>query len=111
MRPVGAVVHMRQKTVNFRLVGWMVLGSVPMAFLGAYLLHLLGHAKEAQNKIEVVLGTALLIGAAAMVLRYVLDRRSGQTRAAGVHAIAPRPARTVIIGMVRAIVVWLTSVG
>ena len=29
-------------TVNFRLVGWMCAGSVPMAFLGAYLLHLLG---------------------------------------------------------------------
>src|ERR1700757_2322459 len=70
MRPIGAVVHMRQKTVNFRLVGWMVLGSVPMAFLGAYLLHLLSHAKEAQNKIEVALGTALLVGAGAVVLRY-----------------------------------------
>ncbi|HEX4564265.1 MAG TPA: sulfite exporter TauE/SafE family protein [Solirubrobacteraceae bacterium] len=111
MRPVGAVVHMRQKTVNFRLVGWMVLGSVPMAFLGAYLLHLLGHAKEAQNKIEVVLGTALLIGAAAMVLRYVLDRRGGQTRAGVVHDIAPKPVRTVIIGMVGGIVVGMTSVG
>ena len=40
MRPVGAAVHMSKRTVNLRLVGWMVLGSVPMAFLGAYLLHL-----------------------------------------------------------------------
>jgi uncharacterized membrane protein YfcA len=111
MRPLGAVVHMRRKTVNFRLVGWMVLGSVPMAFLGAYLLHLLGHAKEAQNKIEVALGIALLIGAAAMVLRYVLDRRGGQTRAAVVHDIAPRPVRTVVIGMIGGIVVGMTSVG
>ncbi len=42
MRPVGAAVHMRKGTVNYRLVGWLALGSVPMAFLGAYLLHLLG---------------------------------------------------------------------
>src|ERR1700693_3705511 len=42
MRPVGSVVHMRKGTVNYRLVGWMCLGSVPMAFLGSYLLHLLG---------------------------------------------------------------------
>src|SRR3974390_693964 len=41
MRPVGAVVHLGQGTVNLRLVGWMVVGSVPMAFLGTYLLHLL----------------------------------------------------------------------
>src|SRR5437879_13534639 len=48
MRPLGALVHLRRKTVNLHLVRWMVLGSVPMAFLGAYLLHLLGHAKSAQ---------------------------------------------------------------
>ena len=44
MRPVGAAVHLRKGTVNLRLVGWMVLGSVPMAFLGSYLLHLVGDA-------------------------------------------------------------------
>ena len=44
MRPVGAAVHLRKGTVNLKLVGWMVSGSVPMAFLGSYLLHLLTHA-------------------------------------------------------------------
>src|SRR5271165_3164781 len=44
MRPVGAAVHFRKGTVHRGLVGWMVLGSVPMAFLGAYLLHLMGNA-------------------------------------------------------------------
>src|ERR1700683_5290016 len=48
MRPFGAAVHMSKRTVNFRLVGWMVAGSVPMAFLGAYLLHLMGDAKTPQ---------------------------------------------------------------
>src|SRR5450631_2842289 len=76
MRPFGAAVHISKKTVNFRLVGWMVLGSVPMAFLGAYLLHLLGHAKTAEKTIQIVLGTALLLGAAAMLLRYAVDRRN-----------------------------------
>src|SRR5450756_2211348 len=45
MRPVGAVVHLRKGTVNLRLVAWMVLGSVPSAFLGAYVLRLMGHSK------------------------------------------------------------------
>ena len=31
MRPVGSLVHMRRGTVNYRLVGWMCAGSVPMA--------------------------------------------------------------------------------
>src|ERR1700680_1834090 len=84
MRPIGAAVHLRRGTVNKRLVGWMVLGSVPMAFFGAYLLHLMGNAKSAQHNIELALGIALLVGATAMVLRYVLDRRRGTRRTAGV---------------------------
>ncbi len=111
MRPVGAGVHLRKGTVNKKLVGWMVLGSVPMAFLGAYLLHLLGHAKQAQTNIETVLGAALLLGAAAMVLRYVLDRRGGESRSGLVHEIAVHPVRTVLIGMVGGVIVGMTSVG
>jgi uncharacterized membrane protein YfcA len=111
MRPIGATVHLRRGTVNLRLVGWMVLGSVPMAFFGAYLLHLLGHTEEAQQKIEILLGSALLLGAAAMVLRYALDRRAGSTRTARVHEILARPLPTVAIGMVGGVIVGMTSVG
>src|ERR1700730_10926294 len=111
MRPIGAAVHLRQKTVNLRLVGWMVLGSVPMAFFGAYLLHLMGNAKSAQQNIQVALGAALLVGASAMMLRYVLDRRAGHDRTGVVHEVVARPLRTVAIGMVGGIVVGITSVG
>ena len=111
MRPFGAGVHLRKGTVNRRLVGWMVLGSVPMAFLGAYILHLMGHAKTAQHNIQTALGAALLLGAAAMVLRYYLDRRTGEARTGVVHEVVPRPLRTIAIGMVGGIVVGMTSVG
>ena len=111
MRPIGAAVHFRRGTVNGRLVGWMVLGSVPMAFLGAYLLHLMGNSKSAQTNIDRVLGVALLVGASAMVLRYVLDRRSGQKRVGLVEHVDPRPLATVAIGMLGGVVVGLTSVG
>ena len=56
MRPFGAGVHLRAGTVNLKLVRWMVIGSVPAAFLGAYLLHVLGNSKSAQTHIETVLG-------------------------------------------------------
>jgi uncharacterized protein len=111
MRPIGAFVHLRQKTVNLRLVGWMVLGSVPMAFFGSWLLSQMGHAKTAQKNIELALGVALLVGASAMVLRYILDRRSGQDRTGVVHEITPRPLRTIAIGMIGGTVVGITSVG
>jgi uncharacterized membrane protein YfcA len=111
MRPIGAAVHLRQGTVNLRLVGWMMLGSVPMAFLGAYLLHVIGNAKAAENKVQIALGAALLVGAAAMILRYLLDRRAGHTREGVVHDISVRPLPTVAIGMIGGIIVGITSVG
>lgn len=111
MRPFGAGVHLRARTVNLKLVQWMVLGSVPAAFAGAYLLHLMGHAKAAQNNIEVALGAALLVGAAAMALRYVLDRSGGNGRDAIVHDLIARPLPTIAIGVVGGIIVGMTSVG
>jgi uncharacterized protein len=111
MRPVGAAVHMRKGTVSYRLVGWLALGSVPTAFLGTYLLHLLGRASAAPTRVEQALGAALLTGAAAMVIRYVLDRRSGQDRSAALRELVVRPLPTVTIGMVGGLIVGLTSVG
>jgi uncharacterized membrane protein YfcA len=111
MRPVGAAVHLRKGTVNLRLVGWMVVGSVPMAFVGAYLLHVLGGSSAQQQHVEVILGAALLVGAAAMVFRYILDRRSGNQRIGTVHKITVRPVPTILIGMIGGVIVGLTSVG
>ncbi len=111
MRPLGAAVHLRAGTVNRRLVGWMVLGSVPSAFLGAYLLHLMGHSTAAQHHIQTALGAALLAGAAAIVLRFILDRRSGQARAGLLSDVVARPLPTVAIGVIGGVVVGMTSVG
>jgi uncharacterized protein len=110
MRPVGAAVHLRRGTVNLRLVGWMTLGSVPMAFLGAWLLRQLGHTSSSQKNVEIVLGAALLAGAAAMVARAVMDRRSGP-RTARIAEVRVRPVPTVAIGMIGGLIVGLTSVG
>lgn len=110
MRPFGALVHLRKGTVNPRLVGWLALGSVPMAFAGAYLLHMLGGGQAAQRTVEVVLGSALLIGAGAMMLRYLFDWRGGNHRE-GAAVIAIRPLPTLAIGLIGGLVVGMTSVG
>ena len=111
MRPVGSLVHMRKGTVNYRLVGWMCAGSVPMAFLGAYLLHLVGGGEAQQQNVEIALGAALLAGTAAMLLRSWLDQRSGQARTQSVADVRVKPAATIAIGAVGGLVVGMTSVG
>jgi uncharacterized protein len=112
MRPFGALVHLRARTVNLKLVRWMVLGSVPAAFLGAYLLHTLGDTKSAQKNIEIALGVALIIGASAMALRLALDLRAGiNRRTASVKELGVRPLATVAIGIIGGLIVGMTSVG
>jgi uncharacterized membrane protein YfcA len=111
MRPFGAAVHFHRRTVNMRLVAWLAAGSVPAAFAGAYVLHLLGNTKAATHNVEIALGLALLLGAAAMALRYVLDRRSGHQRRGIVHDVAVRPVPTFAVGVLGGLVVGMTSVG
>src|SRR5947209_16493854 len=55
MRPIGAAVHLRAGTVNLKLVRWMVMGSVPAAILGAYVLKLMGNSSAAQKNVEIAL--------------------------------------------------------
>jgi hypothetical protein len=111
MRPLGAMVHFSKGTVNLRLVGFMSIGSVPMALVGSYVLHTLGDSTSAQSNVERILGVALLAGAAAMVLRFVLDRRDGNQRQGVVSGITVHPLRTILIGMIGGLVVGMTSVG
>jgi hypothetical protein len=111
MRPIGALVHLRKGTVNLKLVGWMVVGSVPSAFFGSFLLHEIGQSGGADINVERALGAALLVGAAAMVLRAVLDRRKGNARQGIVTEIELKPLPTVLIGVVGGIIVGMTSVG
>ncbi|HML00260.1 MAG TPA: sulfite exporter TauE/SafE family protein [Acidimicrobiales bacterium] len=111
MRPFGAVVHGRQGTVNLHLVGWMVLGSVPTAFLGTFFLHELGSSSAAESNVERALGAALLVGAGAMALRYLLNRPTGQSQVSTVRELVVRPLPTVLIGAVGGLIVGMTSVG
>jgi uncharacterized protein len=111
MRPVGAAVHLRKGTVNLKMVGWLAAGSVPMAFAGAYFLHLLGNTKSAQNHVEQALGAALLTGAAAMVIRYVMDVRGGADRSGAIREVVCKPLPTLLIGMLGGVIVGMTSVG
>jgi uncharacterized membrane protein YfcA len=89
----------------------MVAGSVPAAILGAYILHLMGNSKADAKTVETALGAALLAGAAAILLRYALDRSSGHARTGAIHEIEPRRLLTLGIGVIGGVIVGMTSVG
>jgi uncharacterized membrane protein YfcA len=116
MKPVGASVHMRRGTVNRSLVGWLMLGSVPTAFLGVLIIRAIGAG--AQDRLKIWLGVALLIAATCILVKMILGRRLEEAPPAdssggiGVRAGPTiRPARTVAIGLVGGLMVGMTSVG
>src|SRR6476620_11930910 len=63
MKPFGAGVHAREGTVNYSLVKWLCIGSVPAAFAGVLVLNALG-GDDLANTVKTYLGIALLVAAA-----------------------------------------------
>jgi len=118
MKPVGGGVHLRRGTVNFGLVRWLVVGSVPAAFAGVLVLRALGDGAVVQARIKQVLGAALLVAATSIAAKGLLQLRAAR-RALGPDGASPvpgdpfrvRPLPTVLIGVVGGLVVGMTSVG
>jgi uncharacterized membrane protein YfcA len=116
MKPFGGWVHARRGTVNWTLVRWLCVGSVPSAFLGVLLTRALPDDEAVQHGVQVALGVALVLAAAGLVAKaFATSRRSGAEAAGSAagpaSAIRVRPVPTVILGAAGGLVVGLTSVG
>jgi uncharacterized protein len=119
MKPVGGGVHLHRGTVNFPLVKWLMVGSVPAAFVGVLVLRALGDGVEVQARIKHTLGAALLLAVASIAAKALVQVRSARRRARTQAAGQPvtsrtfqvRPLPTVLIGVVGGLVVGMTSVG
>lgn len=117
MKPAGAFVHLRRKTVNLRLVLWLCVGSVPAAFSGALLIQYLPFGESLDAALKTVLGVALLLASAGLVVRAVLQMvRSRSALGEGpakpsAPELVVRPVPTAILGAVAGLLVGMTSVG
>jgi uncharacterized membrane protein YfcA len=117
MKPAGAIVHLRRRTVNLRLVLWLCLGSVPAAFSGALLIRALPFGDSLDEALKTVLGIALLVAATGLVVRSVLGMRrhrsafgEGPARPTSPDVVV-RKVPTLILGAVAGLLVGMTSVG
>jgi hypothetical protein len=109
MKPVGGGVHWRRGTVNTELVKWLMLGSVPSAFLGVLLIKASGHGAGLQEHVRLGLGLALLVVAAGLIIRPLLTR--GRKAGDSMVPLEIKKLPTVLIGIAGGLVVGLTSVG
>lgn len=110
----GAIVHKREGSPNMRLALWLVVGSVPMALLGPYLIrYVAGDQPESLDELlKFCIGFALLFAAATYALRLLIGLH--RTRRGG----APendnptiRPVPTLLVGAFGGLLVGITSVG
>jgi len=129
MKPVGGGVHLRRGTVNFALVKWLVIGSVPAAFAGVLVLRQLGDGAVVQARVKEALGVALVVAASSIAAKALLQARlTRRTRGEAPAAARPNPApaaaaaaerppfrarplATVLVGVAGGLVVGMTSVG
>jgi len=108
LKPIGGSVHARRGTVNWGLVRWLAIGSVPSAFAGAWIISNIG-GPDVEDRIKRILGIVLLIAAAGMIVKiWIQSRRPQVDEDAPVHI---KPIPTLIIGIVGGVMVGMTSVG
>jgi uncharacterized membrane protein YfcA len=109
----GALTHAREGSPNFALAKWLIIGSVPMAFIGPWVVH---HIATDEDHLDTLLkemiGFALLLAAATYALRLYINLR----RVRGGHPDADpnppvRPLLTLLVGAVGGLLVGITSVG
>ncbi len=120
MKPVGGGVHMARKTVQWSLVKWLCVGSVPGAIIGTLIVKALRDSSaNVEADLKVILGSVLILASATMILRAWLSGRRTQREqrilAAGGHVeskpLVTKPFLTLLIGFVGGAVVGMTSVG
>jgi hypothetical protein len=107
MKPLGVAIHWRRGTVQGKIVKFLCLGSVPAAFLGTYAMHLSGQSATAEKRLELILGIALILGAGAMIARFVMPSRQKPSSA----PLTIKRLPIIAIGIFGGFMVGLTSVG
>lgn len=114
MKPVGAWVHIRSRTVHWGLVGWLSAGSIPGVLLGTWIFSSVLRTDEAGDTIRAWIGWVLLAAVAAMVAKVWVGRRASGKRAAQSLEGTRMPVRrvpTVVLGLGVGVLVGMTSVG
>ena len=108
----GAAVHWREGSPNLRLAGFLICGSVPMAFLGPHAIRWINPNADIDTFLKLCIGFALLFAAATYALRlYVELRRAAHGHGSGTAEPVIRPIPTILVGAVGGFLVGITSVG
>ena len=113
-RSAGAVTHARQGSPNMTLAKWLIIGSVPAALVGPWIIHGVagGDPESVDQLLLECIGFALLFAATTYALRLYLNLRRKRDPGRRVDPDPPiRPLITVAVGALGGLLVGITSVG
>ncbi|MBO0845325.1 MAG: sulfite exporter TauE/SafE family protein [Nocardioides sp.] len=113
-RSAGAATHARQGSPNMTLAKWLIVGSVPAALVGPWIIHRLAGNDPAsfQRLLMECIGFALLFAAATYALRLYINLRRVRGDLGDPDPDPPiRPLITVGVGALGGLLVGITSVG
>lgn len=110
-KTAGSAVHGANGTVDWCVAGRLALGSLPAAVITLLVLTRFDlHSAEVSRLISAVLGLALLLTAAALLLRHRLLQLAG-TGQVGAWLAGHRRGATLATGAVLGVLVSISSVG
>lgn len=110
-KTVGAAVHWKSGSPNLHLVKWLLIGSVPFAFAGAWIIKAFGGDAEQQAFLKLAIGVTLVFTAATYVARMYLELARGILDDPDAPDPKVRPLPTLFVGAIGGLLVGITSVG
>jgi hypothetical protein len=107
-KSVGTMVHSAKQSIDWKIVGFLALGSVPASVATIYFVKTFGHTEALAHTMRIVLGYALFVTSALLVLRgYLIELMASHP----VKTTKNQRSLTVLTGVVLGVLVSLTSVG
>ncbi len=115
-KSVGTAIHGGKRTVDWRIVGLLALGSIPATLLTLWAIQTFGKSQEMSHMITRALGYALFVTALMLLLRGVIKRLAEKRHEQAVAEHKPlhtgrRAFLTILTGLVLGFLVSLSSVG
>jgi uncharacterized membrane protein YfcA len=103
--------HWKQGTINFKMVKYLAIGSVPSAVIAIATLHLFPSFHQHQEQIiKHALGYVLTLVAISILVRVFFDKKIRPNRWQ-MKTLEEKKTLTIVIGIIFGFIVGLTSIG
>lgn len=111
-KSVGAAVHWKSGSPNLRLAAMLMIGSIPFALAGGFIVKSIGDTEARDAFLTTAIGWALLFAAASYGFRMYLQLRAVTNgNIVPTEQPAVRVVPTIVVGAVGGLLVGITSVG